>query len=373
MVVNDKFLSFDDVLIAPRFSSVSSRKNVSLTQNFLGVKLDLPIISSNMDTVTNSNMADAMSDNGAISALHRFMSIEDNITEFKKCKQKPIVSVGLGSKELERAIALYENGAEIILVDVAHGASMGVVNHVKELRSTLGNNFNLIVGNFADSRSIKDFLYYLGSNKYVNSYKVGIGGGSACLTRVVTGCGLPTFGSILDCSTLNISIIADGGCRNSGDIAKALAAGASTVMLGGMLAGTQESPGDIYYKNANGTILKDNEFLAKKLNSNGTYDLVEDQHSKMFPKFKSYRGSASTESYQVQGKIAKHRSYEGDSFLVPYKGSVSEVLQQIEGGLRSALSYVGATNLNEFREFVEFVEISVNGMKESNSHGRRNE
>lgn len=334
-------LSFDDVLIVPRFSSVSSRKDVSLSQDFLGVKLDLPVISSNMDTVTNSTMANAMSDNGGISALHRFMSVEDNITEFKKCKKKPIVSVGIGIKELDRAIALHDNGAEIILVDVAHGASMNMVRQIKDLRTILGSNFKLIVGNFADDRSIKDLWYHLGDKNLVESYKVGIGGGSACLTRVVTGCGLPTFGSVRLCASLGVSIIADGGCKNSGDITKALAAGASTVMLGNMLAGTEEGPGDVIFTD------------------NGIY--------------KKYRGSASTESYEVQGKVAKHRSYEGDSFLVPYKGSVSGVLQQIEGGLRSALSYVGATNLSEFRECAEFVEVTTNGMRESHSHGKKHE
>lgn len=348
-------LSFDDVLIVPQFSTIKSRKDVDLSQYFCGVELNLPIISSNMDTVTSVKMADAMRDAGAIGALHRFMSIEDNVKTFlETSSRQTIVSVGLGKQEIERAEALiYGAGANTILIDVAHGASMEVVNQVKQLREFLGDNFHLIVGNFATAQSIRDFNHHLGkAGDRVQAYKVGIGGGSACLTRVVTGCGVPTLASVIDCASVGVPIIADGGMRTSGDIAKALAAGASTVMLGGMLAGTDESPG----------ILVDRHKTPVKYENFNTDPSV--------PKFKKYRGSASTESYEVQGKVAQHRSYEGDSFLVPYKGPVSNVLQQIEGGLRSALSYVGASNLEEFKEYAELIQVTSAGVKENGSHGR---
>jgi IMP dehydrogenase len=308
------------------------------------MKLNLPIISSNMDTVTGSEMARAMFNSGAVGSLHRFSTIEDNVKQFLDSPNRSIVSVGLGISELDRALALSNAGAFTILVDVAHGASMKVVQQVKDLRGILPEDTQIIVGNFATARSIKDFLYHLG-NYRVDAWKVGIGGGSACLTRVVTGCGMPTLASVIDCASLGLPIIADGGMRNSGDIAKALAAGATTVMLGGMLAGTLETPGEVIWDQEGGYLLNTGH--------------------------KKYRGSASTESYEVQGKIASHRSYEGDSYLVPYKGPVKDILQQIEGGLRSSLSYVGANNLEEFRERATLVQITGQGFKENGSHGKR--
>jgi len=287
-------------------------------------------------------MAVAMSDNGAVGALHRFTSIENNVKMFitaSNVKNKPIVSIGLGDKELERAEALYAAGANVFLIDVAHGASMEVVKQTSELRKLLHHSSQLIVGNFATSRSIRDFIHHLGSDKDVQAYKVGIGGGSACLTRVVTGAGLPTFASVLDCSNVGVPIIADGGIRNSGDFAKAIAAGATTVLMGRLFAGCDESPSE----------------------------LIDTPSGR----FKKYRGSASTESYQVQGKIAQHRSYEGDAYKIPYTGPVSKVLQQFEGGLRSALSYVGATNIQEFREFTEFAEVTTGGAVEGTAHGNK--
>lgn len=162
---------------------------------------------------------------------------------------------------------------------------------------------------------------------------------SACLTRHVTGCGIPTFSTILDCKQSGEVVIADGGMRSSGDIAKALAAGADMVMLGGMLAGTKEAPGEIIHVGG--------------------------------ASYKKYRGSASTESYKAQGKEAQHRSYEGDSFEVPYKGSVADVLQQIEGGLRSAFTYVGANDISEFRTNAEFIQVTSAGITENGAHGKK--
>jgi IMP dehydrogenase len=297
-------------------------------------------------------MANAMKDFGAVGALHRFMSIQDNINQFLECSYTrngndtmPIVSVGLGKAELERAEALYSVGANVFLIDVAHGASMQVVQQVQELRKLLHHSSRIIVGNFATGRSILDFNYHLGSN--VEAYKVGIGGGSACLTRVVTGCGLPTLASVIDCASVGFPTIADGGIRNSGDVAKALGAGATTVMIGRLFAGCTESPGELF----DSSVRPDGD---------------------PYQWYKKYRGSASTESYQVQGKIAPHRSYEGDAYLIPYTGPVKNTLQQIEGGLRSALSYVGATNLQEFRECVELVQVTGQGAKENGAHGKSN-
>lgn len=345
----NKALSFDDVLIIPRFSSVKSRKDVDLSS--LGLKL--PIISSNMDTVTGVDMAKAMSKAGGVACLHRFQSIEDNIKQFKETEVKPWVSIGLGVKELERTEALLAAGAGTFVIDVANGASLETTKQTKNLKSILNGNAEIVVGNFATANSIYHFNEISG---LVSAYKVGIGGGSACTTRIKTGCGLPTLYSVMDCSRLSgINVIADGGMRTPGDISKALAAGAVAVMIGNLLAGTDETPGEV---------ITETEYSDRWSYTNSgwvTHDIVK--------LYKKYRGSASKESYLDQGKEAPHRAVEGESFLVPCKGPVSNVLQDIEGGLRSALSYVGATNIKQFKELAEFVEITSNGTKENGAHG----
>lgn len=351
-----KSLSFEDCLMVPRFSTIKSRADVSLIQTFLGMKLDLPFISSNMDSVTGSKMANAMRENGALGALHRFCTIEENVKMFIESPKDTIVSIGLGDKELDRAVELYNNGAANFLIDVAHGASMEVVKQFKKLRNITDYTVNIIVGNFATGQSIQDFKHHLGMHSnglYApDAYKVGIGGGAICLTRVVTGCGMPTFASILDCATTGEVIIADGGIRNSGDAIKALAAGADLIMCGKMFAGTDESPGEICDKEGN-----DSSWENPYVNSSRE-------------KFKKYRGSASQESYEVQNKVATHRAPEGDSYLVPYVGPVKNVLDNLSAGIKSGCSYLGADNLRSLREVAEFIEITSNGVKENGPHGK---
>ncbi len=333
----EKFLTFDDVLIKPKFSKIQSRKDVSIDSKIGSLHLKLPIISANMDTVTNGDVAKVMYLEGGISCLHRFLSIEENILEFKQLKQancNAIVSVGLGEYELERAFSLIENDAKIICIDVAHGAQLSVVEQYNNIKKKY-KDIDIIVGNFATGESILQFRELCSSEPL--AFKVGIGGGAACLTRIQTGCGIPQLSSIIDSVKLNpkSNIISDGGCRYPGDIAKALAVGAKAVMLGSMLAGCDESPGEII---------------------NGNY--------------KKYRGSASQESYEAQGKQAQWRTYEGDSFLISYKGSLKNVLNNIQGGIRSSFTYVGANNLTEFQQLVELVEISYATVKENTAHGK---
>lgn len=359
-------LTYDDVLITPRFSAIKSRKDVDLTSKIGHNVLKLPIISSNMDTVTESAMAKAMNQAGAVGCLHRFMSIDDNIRMFKESEVKPWVSFGLGTKELDRVAALQMAGATTFVLDVAHGANMEVVKQVKEL--DLDDGDTLIVGNFGDGAEVKAFHEHYGSNRPI-TYKVGIGGGSACTTRIETGCGYPSLGAILSCKNLGLEIIADGGLRTPGDIAKALAAGAKAVMLGGMLAGTDETPA---YQQA---VL--NRIIALKMTEFG-FNRTEQENINIEKLAKveiqregiKYRGSASKESYEVQGKDESWRTAEGEAFTVPYKGSVANVLSRIEGGLRSSLSYVGAANLHEFQELAEFVKVTNAGAIESGPHGK---
>lgn len=346
----EKWLSFQDVLLDVQFTHSDSRREVDISEYIFSHNFDLPVISSNMDTVTDVTMAKAMGLSGAGAALHRFQSIEDNVKQYLASPKTTIGSFGLGHEEFERAVTLGEAGCTTLLLDVAHGACMKAVKQVQALRTILSPDTHIIVGNFANSRTIDDFIYHLGNKHDISGVKVGIGGGAACLTRIQTGHGRPTFSSVVDCvkNYAGIPVIADGGHKTSGDIIKSLAAGAKMVMLGSMLAGTDETPGEVVYD----------------------YPRITQDGVDITQKFKKYRGSASQESYEVQGKVAKHRVFEGDSFLVPYKGSVLDVLQQIEGGIRSAMTYSGITTLDELRENAIFGEVSSSGAHESGAHGK---
>lgn len=361
--------TFDDVLIKPSFSTIESRKDVSVKTDFLGYSV-FPLIPSNMDSVTSPEMVNAVTKAGAIGSLHRFMTVEENLDQYYKSIDlmvqsgtpviPPICSFGIGPEEYRRALNLAHAGAKILLLDVAHGAAIHVVNQYNKVRANVPESIKIIVGNFSDAEGILEF------NKHVkvrpNAYKVGIGGGSMCLTRVVTGCGVPTLGSVADCASTGFPIIADGGIRTSGDIAKAFAAGASAVMVGQLLAGTEESPGEsVWQERHNG-----NYFFNKY---DSTRPILDPIMEKVIT-HKKYRGSASAESYEVQGKTASHRAPEGDSTLVPYKGAVGPIIENLEAGVRSALTYVGASNLTEFKERAKFIKVSQNSVKESIAHGK---
>lgn len=334
------FLTFDDVLIEPQFSDITSRKEVDLSTDKFHYPMKLPVFSANMDTITGTDMCRAMDDCGGLGVLHRFMSIDDNYDQFNSTGlAEAAVSVGLGIEEINRARHLLELDAKLFFLDVAHGAQLQVVQQYDKLKE-LGCEF-IVVGNFATPDSIMEFCRRLGYEP--DAVKVGIGPGSVCTTRLKTGVGLPQLSAIINCSSrlynmTDIPIIADGGIRTPGDIAKALAAGASAVMLGGMLAGTDETPGEVM------------------LTTEG-------------PRIQ-YRGSASKESYNDQGKNSGWRTAEGEAITVPCKGPVSNILKDIEGGLRSAFTYVGAKNVREFQEKAKFVKITQTTQKENSAHGK---
>ena len=331
---------FDDVLLEPVFSRVKSRQDVDPSIEFLEYKLSLPVTNSNMDTVASPELSKVLAGYGTISSIHRFCSIEENVALFNKSTVngfKPIVSVGVSGNELARATALYNQGAEVFLLDVAHAANISVVEMFNCLKQSF-KHAKFIVGNFGTEREVKDFLNR--ADNKPDAICVGIGGGSMCLTRVVTGVGIPTLASIMDCADIcdneGIQMMVNGGLRTSGDIVKALAAGADLIMLGSMFAGTNEASG--------------------KLNDAGTH--------------KEYRGSASLPSYHVQGKVASWRAPEGDSTWLPVKGPAINVLDGINGGIRSACSYLDAFNISELRAHAKFVEISSNTVLENKAHGK---
>lgn len=338
---NVEYLCYDDILLVPQHSDIDSRRSVDLSTLVGKLSLRLPIISANMDTVTGVAMARAMYEAGGIGCLHRFMSIDDNVAAWKRIVDAhyAIGSFGVGGLELERAKALKEAGCGYFCLDVANGAQESVVKQVRDFRRHFGSGPGLIVGNFATGDAIREMLGRVGETA-IDAFKVGVGGGSACTTRLVSGMGVPTWSSVVDCARVGVDVIADGGIRSSADIAKALAAGARAVMVGRLLAGTTEAPGETVYSEALGCDVK------------------------------MYRGSASADSYAAQGKVAPWRSPEGESYPVPFKGPVALVLTQLDAGLRGSLSSAGAHNLAEFQEKAVAIRISTRAQSESGAHGK---
>jgi IMP dehydrogenase len=292
---------------------------------------------------------------GTISSLHRFCSIEKNVELFEASihnKIKPIVAVGVGQIELERAYALSNAGAEIFLLDVAHAANTAVSDMFNMLVDDIPTG-KFIVGNFGTQKEVAKFLEHC-TIKRPDAICVGIGGGSMCLTRVVTGVGIPTLASILDCAEIcdenNMKMMVNGGLRNSGDIVKALAAGADLIMLGSMFAGTDEASGrrcTEHIEVIQGELCK---------HSCGVH--------------KEYRGSASINSYEAQGKVATWRAPEGDSTWVPVKGPAINVLNSINGGIRSACSYLNASTIDQLRANAKFNIVTSNTVRENKAHGK---
>jgi len=466
-------LTFDDVLLVPKFSDITSRTQTNLeTKLSRNISLNIPLVSANMDTVTESGMAVAMAREGGLGIIHRFLTIEEEANEVLKVKRsgsvmienpyfispkqtikdairymkekgvsgllvtdsesklagiltrrdvmfesestqlvkdvmtkdvvtakpglsldeakeilrknrieklplvdesnhikglittkditnienypvaskdkkgRPLVGAAVGVKGdfMDRAESLLEAGADVIVVDIAHGHSENAVNTIRHIKKAFPDS-ELIAGNVATAAGAEELI-----KAGVDAVKVGVGSGSICITRVVTGSGVPQLTAVLDCAKVgrqhDIPIISDGGIRTSGDVTKALAAGASSVMVGSILGGTDESPGSFISKNGK--------------------------------RFKIYRGMASF--YASLGRKSKeigHVSIEDDlndyvaegvEAMVPYKGSVADILKQLTGGVRSGLSYCGAHTIKQMQENAEFIKISGAGFAESQPH-----
>ena len=337
-------LSFDDVLLVPKYSKITSRKEIDLTSKLSYVdNLSIPIISSPMDTVTEGEMATALSLSGGLGVIHRYSSIYDQGKEVKKAKtlgaKNIAVAVGVSGDFVPRATTMVSFDANIICVDIAHGHHTLMKKALTSLRKALGPDVHIMAGNVATLEGFNDLADW-----GANSIRVGIGGGSICSTRIQTGHGMPTLQSIIECakSDRDAALIADGGIRNSGDIVKAIAAGADFVMLGSLLAGTDESPGNVVEKIE-------------------TIDGIS-----VVTKHKVYRGMASVEAQiDWRGHAA---SEEGVSSSVPYKGSVGTVLMHLEKGIRSGLSYSGVHSILEFQASSHFIRQTSAGALESSTH-----
>ncbi len=466
-------LTFDDVLLVPKYSDITSRTQTDLsTKLSRNISLNIPFISANMDTVTESSMAVIMAREGGIGIIHRFLTIEEEVKEVLKVKRsasvmienpysigpdktireaieyaedqgvsgllvinseselvgiltdrdiifasdksklvkdlmtkdvitskpgitledakeilhkhrieklplvddsnhvkglitsnditnienypkaskdkkgRPLVGAAVGVKGdfMERTESLLEADTDIIVVDIAHGHSENAVNTVKHIKKAFPN-CELIAGNVATAQGVEDLI-----KAGVDAVKVGVGSGSICITRVITGSGVPQLTAVMDCTKIghenDVPIISDGGTRNSGDATKALAAGASSVMIGSLLGGTDESPGSLLTKNGK--------------------------------RFKVYRGMASlaaslgrkskeTGNYSLEDDLNDYIA-EGVEGMVPYKGNVTDILKQLTGGVRSGLSYCGAHTITQMQENAEFIRISRAGFAESQPH-----
>lgn len=333
-------LCFDDVLLSPQYSSIFSRKEVdtSVDTESMG-RLKIPIVSSPMDTITESAMATSMSQQGGLGIIHRYNSIEDQSVIVKKSIERGAdlvgVAVGVSGDYIDRACSAYDSGARVICVDIAHGHHVLMRHALDTLRNTFGSAVHIMAGNVATLDAFNDL-----SDWGADSIRVGVGGGSICSTRIQTGHGIPTLQSVIDCSSSDKDtlLIADGGIKNSGDIVKAIAAGADLVMLGSMLAGTTETPGEIIYHEGG--------------------------------RCKAYRGMASKDAQiQWRGHTA---SIEGVSLIVPLKGDIANVISEIMTGVRSGMSYSGVRTLGELSLKSRFIRQTTAGSVESSTHIMRN-
>jgi IMP dehydrogenase len=332
-----KALAFDDVLLEPQYSDIASRSDIDLSLDIdTGRSMILPVFAAPMDTIMNAKMATVVYEAGARGVMHRYCTIEQQARVIKDtiaagAEYEVFAAVGITGDYGERSEELVGAGASGLCIDVAHGHHKAVAATVKMLRRRFPN-IHIMAGNVATLSGF-DMLASAGAT----SIRVGVGGGSICSTRLQTGHGIPTLQSVIDCASSehDALLIADGGIKNSGDIVKALAAGADAAMVGRMLAGTPEAPGDV--------ICKPGE-----------------------PPLKVYRGMASPEA-QVDWR-GRYSSNEGVSRAVGLKPPAASVLFEIDKGIRSGLSYSGARSITELQSKARFLIQTPAGVKESSTH-----
>ena len=339
-------LTFDDVLLIPKYSDVlPSETDISLNLS-KKITLKVPFLSSAMDTVTEYKMAVAIAQAGGIGVIHRNLNIRKQSQEVMKVKKKKLIvgaAVGTNNEDVDRARSLIDNGCDLIVIDTAHGHSAKVLKVLSKLKKI---NFNvpICVGNIATAEASKK-LY----NSGADIIKVGIGPGSICTTRMVAGIGVPQISAIMEVKgalkNKKIKIISDGGIKFSGDIAKALAAGADAIMMGSIFAGTDESPGKKF---------KIKGKLYKQFRGMGSIGAMSS-------------GSANR-YFQKNFKDKSKFVPEGVEGRVEYKGSVSKIIYQLQGGLRSSMGYIGAKDINQIQKKAKFIKITKAGFYESMVH-----
>ncbi|HEY4522740.1 MAG TPA: IMP dehydrogenase [Candidatus Paceibacterota bacterium] len=331
--------TFDDVLIRPGESRMEPSE-ASLKTHIAGLALEVPFLSAAMDRVTETRMARALGKLGGLGVIHRNCSVEEQVQMVRETKKAGThVAAACGPFAAERAYALDAAGCDVIVIDCAHGHNMNVVASARKIKKSL-KHAKMIFGNIATAEAAKVVC------QFADAIKVGVGPGSICTTRVISGVGVPQLSAVLEVAAVarkyKVPVIADGGIRNSGDIAKALAAGASAVMCGNMFAGTDETPGKIVTKKGE--------------------------------KYKEYRGMGSeaviksasgAERYFTHGRKAVA---EGVEALVPYKGPVADIIASLASGLQVGMGYVGARTIPEFSKKVQFIRITHASIAEGKPH-----
>ena len=335
-----KGYSYDDVLIVPKYNKIQSRKDVSfktrVTRNYW---IDMPIIAANMDTVCESRMAIAIGKLGGLGVIHRFLTIEQQVEEVKKVKSAGLIcAAAVGVKDYsERVPALFQAGVNIVDIDIAHGHSKYVGKALEWIKQNYPK-IDVMVGNIATKDAAEYFV-----SKGADAIKVGIGAGAVCSTRIMTGAGVPQITAIMDAYEATqgrVPLCADSGIKVPGDIVKAIGAGAETVMVGSIISGTNETPGDFIEKDGK--------------------------------KYKEYRGMASYDAtikkLHLDGKKEEVISVEGEATIVESKGPVETVIKKFLGGLASGMTYVGADTIEKICGKADFIEITSAGMKESMPH-----
>lgn len=371
-------LTFDDVLLVPQRSSIRSRRDISLeTQLTKRLHLGMPIVSANMDTVTETEMAAAMAVMGGAGIIHRFLSVDVQAEMVSRAKAKaaaaieamaangngsgrasvavvrrsPIVGAAVGTDHdaIDRSAALVAAGADVLVLDIAHGHADHAIETVRQLKAAFPRT-EVIAGNVA-TRAGAEELVAAGAD----AIKVGVGPGGVCTTRLVAGVGVPQLTAIADCAHLVdtegnlVPVIADGGIRYSGDIAKALAAGASSVMIGSLFAGTTESPGEVEQSSRG---------LVKRVRGMASFEALEARAARSG----AHADADASEEYFEQ------RAAEGVEGTVPYQGKVGRVVGRLLGGVRSGMSYSNARSIPELWDNAQFIQVTNNGVRENKPH-----
>ena len=339
-------LTFDDVTLVPQYSSILPTDAITNCKLSKNLNLQIPLISSAMDTVTESKMSIAISKSGGIGVIHRNLTIQKQVAEVQKVKRKNHIvgaAIGVNEKDLERAEELSRIKTDLIVIDTAHGHTKKVLNMIRKIKKKLKNS-TLCVGNIATGKAAK----FLADNG-VDIVKVGIGPGSICTTRLVAGIGVPQLSAIMDVKKAlkkyKTKIISDGGIKFSGDLAKAIAAGADAIMIGSLFSGTTESPGKI---------IRFKGKLYKNFRGMGSVGAMN-------------AGSADR-YYQKKNKDVAKYVPEGVEGMVKYKGSVKEIIYNLIGGLKSSMGYMGAKSITDLQKKGHFIKISKAGFYESMVH-----